>query len=110
MNYLPIAFTPLTQRQREIVTLMGRGLTDKEIAAKIKISIRTVKSHIKVIYVWCGVHRRAYAVIAAIAYGQIELSDCFDGGGADWVVDAHRSAVMLAAHLKRAIDSREVRR
>lgn len=37
----------LTAREREILQLVAGGLTDKEIAAQLSISMHTVKSHIR---------------------------------------------------------------
>ena len=39
----------LSQRQREILDSISRGLTNKDIAAQLDISLESVKSHIKVI-------------------------------------------------------------
>ena len=39
----------LSQRQREILESIARGLTNKEIAAALDISLESVKSHVKVI-------------------------------------------------------------
>ena len=41
---------PLTQREREILRLIARGLTYKEIAAEMQISPHTVHTHIRKIY------------------------------------------------------------
>ncbi len=52
-NSCPARFTSsfilkfgLTYRQRQLVTLVGRGLTTKEIAANLHLSQFTVKNHI----------------------------------------------------------------
>jgi len=37
---------PLTDREREIVMLIGEGLTNREIAARLTLSLRTVESHV----------------------------------------------------------------
>lgn len=37
---------PLTDREREIVLLLGRGLSNRDIAARLSISVRTVEGHI----------------------------------------------------------------
>ena len=37
---------PLTDREREIVLLIGEGLSSREIAERLTLSVRTVESHI----------------------------------------------------------------
>ncbi|MXP20238.1 helix-turn-helix transcriptional regulator [Gordonia sp. HNM0687] len=37
---------PLTDREREIVMLIGAGLTNREVAARLFLSVRTVESHV----------------------------------------------------------------
>ena len=37
---------PLTDREREIVMLIGEGLSNREVAERLTVSVRTVESHI----------------------------------------------------------------
>ena len=46
---LPSAGEPLTPRQREIFSLIGQGLSNKEIARSASLSIATVETHRKAI-------------------------------------------------------------
>jgi DNA-binding NarL/FixJ family response regulator len=52
----------LTGREREILTLIDRGLSNKEIASHLGIELPTVKNHVHNLLEKLGVHRRAEAV------------------------------------------------
>jgi DNA-binding NarL/FixJ family response regulator len=53
---------PLTEREREILTLMGKGLRNKEIGGRLLITTQTVKNHVHNILEKLHVSRRADAV------------------------------------------------
>ncbi len=55
----------LTQREREVLSLMASGMTDRQIAEALFISPRTVHRHIAGLYEKLGVHTRTGAVAAA---------------------------------------------
>jgi DNA-binding NarL/FixJ family response regulator len=52
----------LSNRQREILTLLATGNTDQEIADALNLSMHTVKTHLKIIYKKWEVRNRLEAV------------------------------------------------
>jgi LuxR family maltose regulon positive regulatory protein len=60
---------PLSQRERQILTLLAERLSNKEIADKLRISIATVKRHAATINQKLGVHGRRQAVAKAHGLG-----------------------------------------
>jgi DNA-binding NarL/FixJ family response regulator len=61
----------LTRRERQIVDLIGRGLSNKEIAGALQIEVPTVKNHVHNILEKLHVHRRAEAFSAARERGEL---------------------------------------
>jgi DNA-binding NarL/FixJ family response regulator len=61
----------LTPREREILTLIGTGLTNTQIAADLFISENTVKTHVSRVFDKLGVHERVQAVIIAYDTGLV---------------------------------------
>lgn len=59
----------LTQREKEVLRCLTKGYTNKEIADKLFISERTVKSHINHIFRKIHVTRRLQAILYAIENG-----------------------------------------
>ena len=51
-----------TPRQREILDLAVRGLTDKEIAARLRVAVSTVRTHLERFYRENGVRNKSEAV------------------------------------------------
>ena len=64
---------PLTVREREILELLGRGLSNKMIARDLKISEHTVKFHVSSAYAKLGASNRAEAVSLGARLGLISL-------------------------------------
>ena len=57
----------LTEREREVITLVGEGLKNKQIAARLFISQTTVTHHLSSIYSKLGVSDRLELVVYAFA-------------------------------------------
>jgi DNA-binding NarL/FixJ family response regulator len=53
----------LTEREWEVLVEIARGLSAREIAAKLYLSTSTVKSHVRAIYRQLGLRNRAQAVL-----------------------------------------------
>ncbi|MBB5119259.1 LuxR family transcriptional regulator [Streptomyces eurocidicus] len=62
---------PLTRRERDILGLVGRGLTNPEIATRLTVSISTVKTHVNRIMTKLDLTSRAQAVTLAYESGLI---------------------------------------
>jgi len=62
----------LTEREQEVLVLMGRGLSNTEIATDLCISEVTVKSHVGHIFTKLGLRDRAAAIVYAFDHGIVE--------------------------------------
>jgi DNA-binding NarL/FixJ family response regulator len=61
----------LTEREREIVALVGEGLSNEEIAARLVLSPATAKTHVSRAMVKLGVRDRAQLVVLAYESGLV---------------------------------------
>jgi DNA-binding CsgD family transcriptional regulator len=64
-----VSLEPLSQRELEVLSLIAKGSTNREAAARLFISEATVKTHLLHIYGKLGVKDRAAAVAAAFERG-----------------------------------------
>ncbi|WP_181796049.1 response regulator transcription factor [Streptomyces sp. WELS2] len=68
---VPAGLAALTPREREVLTLMGRGLSNTELATELTLSEATVKSHVARIFAKLGLRDRAQAVVVAYETGLV---------------------------------------
>jgi DNA-binding NarL/FixJ family response regulator len=61
----PTGFADLSEREREILGLIGAGRSNTEIAEELFISMATVKTHVRHIFAKLDLRDRAQAVVAA---------------------------------------------
>ncbi len=74
-NFVP---EPVSVREREVLLLAARGLSGKEIAAKLFISERTVQTHLASIYDKLGAKNKTEAMLLAIKYGIVTIEELID--------------------------------
>lgn len=65
----------LTDRELDVLQHLGRGLTNKEIAARLHVTEKTVKTHISHILAKLGARDRTGAVVLGLERGLIHLRD-----------------------------------
>ncbi|HOI51182.1 MAG TPA: response regulator transcription factor [Azonexus sp.] len=66
----------LTERQAQVLCLMVRGLSNRDIADQLDLSEGTVKIHATAVFKALGVTSRTQALVTAARYG-IDFSDLF---------------------------------
>nr|WP_222109769.1 response regulator transcription factor [Streptomyces cupreus] len=68
----PASLEALTPRELEVLTLLGRGLSNTELAAHLTLSEATVKSHVARIFAKLALRDRAQAVVLAYETGLVK--------------------------------------
>lgn len=69
-NALPIQ--PLSDQERRILTLLAAGDSNRDIAIELKLSERTIKNYLSVIFQKLQVNNRTEAAIRAVRDGLVE--------------------------------------
>lgn len=65
----------LTRTEIKIIDLLGKGLSNKEIAKELNSSVKTIKNHLNSAFHKLGVTSRTEAVVKAIEKGLISSED-----------------------------------
>jgi two-component system, NarL family, response regulator LiaR len=65
----------LTNREREVIKMAARGMTNKQIADSLCLSIRTVQGHINGIFHKLGVGSRTEAIFQSVKRGWLSFDD-----------------------------------
>jgi len=68
-SHLQPLIDPLSERELEVLHLIEAGLSNKEIAQSLVLSVGTVKTHLNNIYGKLGVHSRTQALAKAKELG-----------------------------------------
>ena len=63
----------LTRREREVLRALARGLSNKQIAEHLHMSVDTERTHMMNILNKLGVHSRLQALLFAVRHGLVEL-------------------------------------
>jgi DNA-binding NarL/FixJ family response regulator len=69
---VPVELSGLTVREREVLVLIARGLTNAELCDRLHVSPTTVKTHIGHLLTKVGVQTRAQLVMVAYESGLVE--------------------------------------
>jgi NarL family two-component system response regulator LiaR len=65
----------LTEREIEVLKLAAQGMSNKEIAERLSVTVRTVKAHISNLFAKMDVASRTEAILKAVREGWLDLDD-----------------------------------
>jgi DNA-binding NarL/FixJ family response regulator len=68
-------FEALTDREREVLKLLGRGMSNKEVALELVLTEMTVKGYVSDLLAKLGVGDRTQAALMAVRYGLVRVEE-----------------------------------
>jgi DNA-binding NarL/FixJ family response regulator len=68
-------FESLTERERDILKLLGHGMSNKEIALELVLTEMTVKGYVSDLLAKLGVGDRTQAALMAVRYGMVRVEE-----------------------------------
>lgn len=67
----------ITRRDQDVLKLLVEGCSNKEIAAELKISPRTVKQHLRTLFLRAGIRQgRKRVVLATAVFEKEQMKTC----------------------------------
>lgn len=71
----PVAgFSALTNQELQVALTVARGLSNRQVADQMFLSIKTVEFHLSHVYDKLGIHRRSQLIMLAAAQGQPDVA------------------------------------
>lgn len=64
----PSQHDSLTNRERDVLRLLATGLSNKQIAQRLGVGLRTVEGHVSSVFAKCGVRSRTEAALYAVSH------------------------------------------
>lgn len=68
-----ITYDELSSREREVLELICEGLSNKQIAQRLYLSVRTIENHLRRLYQKLEVSSRTEAAVLAMQHGWVKL-------------------------------------